>query len=302
MKRIITFLICILLVICLVPQGFAQSPKVVDDAFLLTDSEEQALEDKAQSLTDEYGMDVVIVTVWSLNGRSAQSYADDYFDYNGYGIGEESSGVIFLLSMEHRDWAISTCGETIYALTDYGIETLFESCKGYLGNDQYYRAFDVYLTNLERYFNAYQQGNAFDGYHDSDEDDYIIYDPDDSGGVVHYDPKPTSGVILKAFGISLLLGLAGGGIALLVMRNGMNSFVPQHNATQYISYGGIQITGRKDTFLHSSVSKTRRETESESSYRGFSSSSGGFSSSRGGGSSFHRSSSGRSHGGRSGKF
>jgi uncharacterized protein len=295
MKKLLSFLLCTALVLALIPGAAATTPKIVDDANLLTTSEEQSLESIAQQLTDKYQMDVVIVTVDSIGFKSAEAYADDYFDYNGYGIGDDYSGMLFLLSMEYRDWAISTCGETIYALTDYGIETLFESIKGYLSNDNYYQAFYYYLLNLEYYFDAYRENRPVDGYHDSDVDDYIIYDPNDSGGIVHYDPHPTAGDIVRMVLISLVIGIIAGAIVLAIMRGDMNTFRAQPNASNYIGSGGFRLSVRKDNFLNSKVSKTLRETPSSSS--------GGSSfSSRGGGSSFHSSSSGRSHGGRSGKF
>lgn len=95
------------------------------------------MEEKAQALADAYRIDVVIVTVWSLDGKSSEAYADDFFDGNGYGYGQGNSGVLLLLAMEYRDWAISTCGDGIYALTDYGIESVFSQIAGSLSEDAY---------------------------------------------------------------------------------------------------------------------------------------------------------------------
>ncbi len=290
MKKFLSLLICIAVLFCLMPHALASSPKIVDDADLLSSDEEQLLEEKAQQLVDRYQMDVVIVTVWSLDGKSAQAYADDYFDYNGYGIGSDYSGVLFLLSMEYRDWAISTCGDTIYALTDYGIETLFESCKTYLAYDEYYLAFDRYLDELPLYFDAYENGSPIDGFHDSDDDDYIIYDPDDSGGTVYYDPQPSLSDLFRIIVVAVIVGLIAAAITLAIMRSSMNTFRQQSNATSYLPSGAYNLHHQRDIFLYSQVSKTRRDTDSGSSHRSS------------GGSSTHRSSSGRSHGGRSGKF
>lgn len=294
MKKLLSFLLCTVILLGLIPGAAAATPKIVDDADLLTTSEELALEQKAQQLVNKYQMDVVIVTVEGIGFKSAEAYADDYFDYNGYGIGPDYSGVLFLLSMEYRDWAISTCGETIYALTDYGIEILFESIRSDLSRDDYYSAFSTYLINLESYFEAYENGKPVDGFHDSDEDDYIIYDPNDSGGTVHYDRQPTAGDIIKMVLISLVIGLVVAAAALAIMRGAHNTFRQQTNASVYLGGNGFRMTQQRDIFLYSKVSKTLRETSSSSS------SSGNFRT--GGGSSIHRSSSGRSHGGRSGKF
>lgn len=294
MKRLVILILCLLLLMGMTPFASAYtSPRIVDKAGILSESQEVALEKKAQQIAEKYQMDVVIVIVQSLNGKTAEAYADDYFDYNGYGIGSNYSGTIFLLSMEYRDWAISTCGNSIYALTDYGIELLFESCKDDLSRNNYYKAFDIYLNQIDGFYRAYADGNPIDGYHDADVDDYIIYAPNASGGIVHYKYGRTGFDILRMVAISLAIGLVVGGLALRYLRNSMNTFAFQSNASSYIPNGGLRFTQKKDTLLYSNVSKIRISSDSESSFGGRSS---------GGGSSIHRSSSGRSHGGRSGKF
>lgn len=291
MKKLLILTLCLLLFVGMIPHSFASDPpKIVDHFDLLTETQEEDLEEKARKIADEYDMDVVIVIVWSLDGKSAEAYADDYFDYNGYGIGEDYSGTLFLLSMEYRDWAISTCGDSIYALTDYGIERLFESCKGYLSEDNYYKAFDVYLNQLDGYYRAYENGKPIDGYHNSDVDDYIIYDPNNTDGTVYYKRKPAVGDIVRMVVVGIAVGLAIGGLVLWGLRAGMNTFRAQRNASSYIPAGSFHMTQRRDVFLYSNVSKVRRQSSSGSGH------------SRGGGSSTHRSSSGRRHGGRSGKF
>lgn len=145
-------LICLILCLLLFPSLFlsagAEQQYVIDNADLMSSSEEAALEEKAQALRQEYGMDVVILTVDSLDGKRPQDYADDYYDYNGYA----DDGVLFLLSMEERDWYISTKGNAIYALTDYGIQQVGESALPYLKNGDYYGAFDAFLAALPTYF------------------------------------------------------------------------------------------------------------------------------------------------------
>ena len=63
----------------------------------LTDSEEQELNTELDEISEKQQCDVVVVTENSLDGKSAQDYADDFFDYNGYGYGDEDSGVLFLI-------------------------------------------------------------------------------------------------------------------------------------------------------------------------------------------------------------
>ena len=98
-----------------------QKPRLVDNADLLTDSEEKDLLKTLDSLSEKWRCNIVILTVQSHDGY-IQDFADDYFDYNGFGADYNGSGILFMLSMEDRSWAISTAGDAIYAFTDYGQE------------------------------------------------------------------------------------------------------------------------------------------------------------------------------------
>jgi len=287
MKKSFLLLLCLTFLLSFAQPAFATEPKVVDYADILTDSEEVLLEAKAQALVTEYDMDVVILTIDSLNGRISSDYADDYFDYNGYGIGPDYSGVLLLLSMEEREWAISTCGDTIYALTDYGIQQLFSGIAGYLSENRYYEAFDTYLSDLPYYFKAYHSGKPIDGYRDPYEGPGS-YEPVPGDDIVYYpEPEKDFGDYLMMFLLSLVIGAVAGGITLLVLRGQMNTAVAQSGAQNYLTPGSYDLKRHQDIFLYSNVSRQRKPDNNSSG---------------GGGSSVHRSSSGRSHGGGRGGF
>ena len=280
MRKLTIFLICLLLV-CPVLTASAQNPHIIDDAGLLWSGEISMLEQQAQAITDEYGMDVVILTVEDFYAVSAsiEVFADNFYDNNGYGIGENASGVLLVLSMDTREWAISTCGDAIYAITDYGIEQLFEEMAWYLSEDDYYEAFDAYLTALPYYFEAYENGSPIDGW---------VGQYNGPGSVeigtreetVYYEAKPN-------YLLAPLIGLVVAAIIVLIMRSGMNTKRPQRSAASYLVAGSDHLWHR-DIYLYSQVRKVRRQQQSSGS--------------RGGGSSVYRSSGGRSHGGGHGRF
>lgn len=274
-KFIVWMLFLVLIPVLLIPTQ-ANTPQVVDNAHLLTSQEVVLLEEKAEALMTRYGMDVVILTVESLDGISAQNTADDFYDYSGYG----DDGVLFLLAMEEREWYISTCGDAIYALTDYGIQQLGIVALPYLSVGDYSGAFEVFLNELPIYFDALEDDSPIDGYADYS-DDYYHGDQD----YVEYFESGSK----VSFGIALLIGIVAGGVTVLVMKASMNTKRKQRSAQDYIKQGSYKLHTRQDIFLYSRVAKTRRQENS----------SGG---SSGGGSSVHTSSSGRSHGGGGGKF
>ena len=290
MKKLISILLVFLLLASLCVCAAADSsdiPLVVDNAAVLSSDEITVLTEKAQSLQDTYDMDVVILVVTDLDGKSAQDYADDYYDYNGYGIGDDYSGMLLLIATESRDWWISTCGEAIYVLTDYGIESIFSDFSGYLSVNDYYHAFETYLDCLPEYFDAYYSGDPIDGY-SGNYSGPGSYSPGDADDIIYYEDDST---VLLGIISSVFVGCVVSGIAVLIMSGRMNTKLPQNSAGNYLNQSSYQLHAHSDMFLYSNVTKVRRESSSSSS------SSGG-----GGGSSTHSSSSGRSHGGGGGKF
>ena len=145
-KRIISLLFALVLCMSFVIPALAESelPRVVDDANLLTDSEEKQLLSKLDEISQRQKVDVVVVTVDSLGGKSAMAYADDFYDYNGYGFGTSHDGVLLLVAMGTRDYWISTTGYGIKAFTDKGIDYISDKFVSYLSDAEYAKAFDTY--------------------------------------------------------------------------------------------------------------------------------------------------------------
>lgn len=277
MVRKITSVVLVLIALsCMVFTVSAQiSSRVVDESCLLLPEEADYLEDYASQIYDSYGIDAVILTIDSLNGNSAQDYADDFYDNSGY----IEDGVLFLLAMEEREWYISTSGCMRYVLTDYGIQQVGESTLSYLADGLWFDGFCAYLFALPEYLDAYEEGSPIDGYADYSGDYYH----GEQEEVLYYEEEFT-----PWFGLSLFCGIVVASITVLVMRFSMNTKRAKRCASDYMNRGSWKVTQHRDMFLYSKVTKTRKQEPSTSS--------------SGGGSSVHRSSSGRSHGGGGGKF
>ena len=100
-----------------------RAQRLYDGADLLTDEEEAALLERLDTLSEALQFDVVIVTAENIGTRTPMEFADDYYDYNGFGFdGRDKDGCLLLISMADRDWWVSTRGEGITALdSDYFI-------------------------------------------------------------------------------------------------------------------------------------------------------------------------------------
>jgi len=109
--------------------------KVYDYAEVLSKSEEEEFQEIAEDFLDKYKMDMVIVTVnKGYNSSEIEAYADDFYDYNGFGYGSSNDGIIIAIEtydMENDSYyiAVETTGKAIKNYTDTEIDKIFENLK-----------------------------------------------------------------------------------------------------------------------------------------------------------------------------
>ena len=136
--------------------------RLVDYAELLDDTEYTELESKLDRISEEYDCDVAVITEDSIDGEDEVAYADDFFDYNDYGMGEDKSGVLFLITMSERKWCISTHGAAIDIFTDRGQEYISGEIKPSLSAGDYYEAFDTFADLCEQFIIQAESGEPYD--------------------------------------------------------------------------------------------------------------------------------------------
>ncbi len=96
-------------------RGSAHPPRLVDTAGLLSQAEADSLRATLDQYSEELNFDIVVVTTNTLDGKTPRDYADDYFDYNGYGYGANRDGALFLryINGSSKEVWLSTSGEGI---------------------------------------------------------------------------------------------------------------------------------------------------------------------------------------------
>lgn len=247
-----------------------EAGNVIDHAELLTDAEEYSLSQDMREISERRQCELVIVTLNSeeLGGKSLMEYADDYFDYNGYGWGTDRSGVLLLVSMTgdgHGDYWISTSGYGITALTDAGIDYIGQSFVPYLKEQKYAKAFEDFADNCDAFIEEAREGKPYD---------------------INHMPKgdfPWIKYILIALAVGIVIAL----LVVTSMKAKLKTVRPAKSAANYVKDGSMHVTERSDIFLFRNVSRRVKPKQNTSG---------------GGGSSTHHSSSGRSHGGGGGHF
>lgn len=243
---------------------------VVDNYDLFSDEEESELSQKMKEISDRQQCQLVVVTVSKddLEGKSTMEYADDYFDYNGYGYGDDHSGVLLLFAMEnseHGDFWISTTGYGITAFTDAGLDYIKECFTPDLKDHDFAQAVNVFAEECDAFLTQAKTGQPYD-----------------SGNLPKED-FPWLRNILIALGVGLVVGF----FVTSVMREKLKTVKPKKSASNYVKNDSMHVTSQNDIFLYEDVTRTEIPKESESSSSG---------------SSTHTSSSGTTHGGSGGSF
>lgn len=269
-KRIIgLFILCMIFSI----PAFAENNDVNrlnDYAGLFTEEENQKLNAKLDEASERLQFDIVAVTSDNLGGKNYTDFADDFYDNNGYGYGDEFDGALLLISMEpdnHMCW-ISTSGFGITAITDAGIEYFLDDIVDIgLASGDYYYAVDTFADLCDSFVVQARTGRPYDV-------GYMPYDKFDAATVIIW------------FVFAAVIGLIIGGIYTAVLKSKMKTVYLRQTADDYVKSDSLNITKSNEIFLYRNVTKTKR-TPSNS----------GGGDRVGGGSSTHSSSSGRTHGG-----
>ncbi len=252
--KIFAAAITVALIFALPLSASADSDRVVDNLDLLTSDDEDVLETKLDTLSEELGHDIAVVTTGSLDGKNIKLYADDYYDFNGYGMGDDDSGILLVVyinaeNKSDRQWAFTLYGRADDIFTESDMTALTNAFLDDLSDGYYFDAFDAYAEKCE---------------------DIIIND---------------NKVSPVAAAFVLILGAAVGGIVVWAMCSKYKSVRSQRSANSYMRRDSFHVDRSRDVYLYSHVTRRVKPQNNGSSSSGRSTGS-----------------SGRSHGGRSGRF
>lgn len=269
-RRILVFLLLLLNILFFnLSTVYGDKTLVYDDASLFTKDEKIKLEEESNNLSNKYNMDIVIVTTDYAEGKSSREYADDFFDYGGFGVGKDYDGILFLIDMDNREAYISTSGIGIRYLTDMRKENILDKIfdDGLLDGD-YFGATMGFLKGTKTYLEA---GIPSDQYN---EPEYI---------------RPKNKITIKDIIISIIGGLITGGLFYSTTKSRYKT--PRtYNSYSYRNNSIVNLASNEDkiidTFItHRIIPKPTNNSKPTS-----------------GRSTTHRSSSGRTHGGGGRKF
>ena len=249
--------------------------RVFDEGNLLTSAEIAGLEEEIARFQDDTGMDFVVLTnTLPIQNKSAEEVADDFYDYNGFGLDEEHSGALYYIDMSDRYQHLSTTGMMIDIMTDERIQSAIDACRSSLSAGNCGSAALKMLEEVRRFHKAgIPQGQ-------------YRYD-------ILTGQRLTARHRALTFG-ELMLSLAAGIAVTVVFVVVVTRRYKLKGSTYKYAYRqncDMALLEKEDQFLRTTTTQQRKSDSSNSG------SGGG-----GGGSGVHTGSSGTSHGGGGGRF
>lgn len=233
--KLMLFTLVVLSLACVLALCASAKSYVVDNEGILDSYDENSLEDELEALSQEYECDLVFVTTKSFGSRSAQEYAENYYDSHGYGYGSNDTGIIYVLSVAQREYYICTTGDATKIFKGNRMDYLESSILRCLQNDDF-------------------DGSAMQFASTSDE---ILYS--------YYSKSVDSESISTGIIISVVVGVIAGIITVIILVAKMNNARPQKNAGQYIRNGSFNLTVSRDMYLYSTVRRVAKPKNNSSS-------------------------------------
>lgn len=232
-KRVLTLALAALMLLALLVPAMAEREAsfVYDNAGLLTGDELAALNARAGELSARYGIGIYAVTVEDYNDYGNGTVLDAAKEiYHGgeLGIGDRRDGVLLLLSLRERDWALFAFGNKA------------ERAVNADGRDHLAEAF----------LDDFGSGDWNSGLRDYIEDCGALLELAASG-------KPLRRVPVGKIVITVLVACAVALTVCLILKGRMKSVRAQRSAAVYVAPGGLTLTAQRDDYSHMTETRTR---------------------------------------------
>ena len=268
MKRLLPLLLIVLLLALFPAAALAEGetaqsfPYVLDNAGLLSESERSALESRAAEIAEAHGCGVYVVTVQDHTQFNYDEYeaAKGIYNYYELGKGSDHDGVLLLLSMANRRYALvghggkgeTICGyESSWILEDKFLDN-FKRDDWYGGFADYLDICRTQLTKLENGEDITQGANIITG---PDGLEYHSYNaPGADAGL------PTPVKLAIVIFVPLLTAL----IVCSVFKAQMKTAKEKTQANDYLVPQSLDLSIRDDIFTHRTETRTRIESDSGS--------------------------------------
>ncbi len=228
---------------------------IFDRSDLLTDEQWQTLEAKAADISDRHECNTYFALVddFTVYGDAVEKATYQLYHNENLGKGSGRDGIIVLLSMKERDYAMFVYGKQAeYAFNKYGQKELEDTFLGDFGDNNWYIGISHYLDSCDEFMTKAESGKPV-------QRSYWIW------------------YLVVVLGSCLIAG-----VVCLILRDKMITVQKKVEANEYVAAGGLTLTLQYDRYTHTTETRTKVKSESSDSGSSTSSYSGGGGSGRSG--------------------
>lgn len=248
-KKLTSSFLSLLLALLLCVPAFAEAQLgyVTDGAGLLTEEERQTLERNAQTLSEKYSFGVYIMTVNDITDYIDAPDMDTAAEqlYLSYQLGESSdqSGILLLLSMAERDWALFAFGYGNTAFSDYGKSYLSDQFLDDFGDDGWYAGCKDYQRVCGEMLESAINGSPVD---------------------VDNVPDPPHARLYGVIACTVL-GFLVALVVVLILKGQLRSVAHGTQAEAFVAAEGLRLTEQHDRYVRTTETRVYDPPEKKSS-------------------------------------
>ena len=264
---------------CFGSYAYGDTQHMVDYSGYLYDSEVSEINDYLSAVSEEMEFDIVGVMInEGYDENSLRSFADDFYDYGGYGYGTEKDGAVFVVDMESRLMTLVTTGFGITAITDYGEELVYDYVTDELQSENFVGAYEGYADAVRELVYKAREGTPVD-----------VDDGGQDDGQGEYERRlPSAEAAAGMGGISLAAGAGAGFLSSQRQKSKLKTVRRKTQANSYARRDSLVLSRKQDRFLYRTVAvMPRPKNNNNNRPHGMG----------GGGTTIHMGSSGTPHGG-----
>lgn len=236
-----------------VPGAVSPASFIMDDNDTIEASAQADLESQVKEVSASTGIGIYLLFVDDIGTSSARSFAEKQYINRHLGLGTDTSGVMFLVATQSRDYVTVTHGMGINAFTDDYIDDMEDDIVSYLKNNNWLDASKAYVADAKRAAEYYAE---------------------------HGEPYKEPLNIPMTILISLVVGAV---VAFLVCKSKASAHKTAVEATEadaYVDEGSFELTQANDLYRNTTVICIKRHDDdkrggSTVSSSGFGGSSGG---------------------------
>jgi len=227
---------------------------ITDVADTLTSAQVEELNRKAETISEKYKCDVIVVIVEEIQGDDPEEYAWEIFDYYDMGYGSDKSTVMLLLATLSRQVALVAQGYGNTAFTDHGKDTILdEYLVPLLKDSKWDAAVYSFVEKAEEYLELATSGKPVD-----------IIIPAVVSSSANTPPQEEHKTMQLV--ATILIPIAVAFFMCQAWAAQMQTAVSQRAASLYVTAAGLQLVEKEDTFTHRT--ETRKVIQSSSSSSG----------------------------------